>query len=170
MMSEAATNNAPVTIEERYKMLRRSLAHYLLLQVGTFIDGAGQEAVGLAMEILTQKSADLKVRKIDEKGNTGPKDAMVAISHNLEESMGKTFKSDYNVTENESSRTVTLKECGCIKSIMDVSDEYGLSKPQVRSIFCGACMNSYRKAATILELGFQGRLSKDGCFMKFSTK
>lgn len=169
-MSEAPMSNAPVTIEERYKMLRRSLAHYLLLQVGTFIDGAGQEAVGPAMKILTQKSAELKARKINEKGRTGPNDAMVALSRNLEENMGETFKSDYGVTESESSRTVTLRECGCIKSITEVSEEYGLSTPRARSIFCGACMNSYRKAATVLELGFQGRLSKDGCFMKFSTK
>ena len=69
-------------------MLRGSLAHYLLLQVGTFIDGMGQEAVAPAMEILTQKSADLKARKIKEKGSTGPKNAMVGISRNLEQSMG----------------------------------------------------------------------------------
>ena len=169
-MPETTLDNTSVTAEERYRMLRSSLAHYLLLQVGTFIDGMGQEAVAPAMEILTQKSADLKVRKIKEKGSTGPEDAMVAISRNLEVSMGETFKSDYGVTESDSSRTVTLRECGCIKSIVDISDEYGLSSPRARSIFCGACMNSYRKATTILELGFQGQLSKEGCFMKFSTK
>jgi len=169
-MTETTLDNTLVTAEERYRMLRGSLAHYLLLQVGTFIDGMGQEAVAPAMEILTQKSAGLKARKIKEKGGTGPEDAMVGISRNLEQSMGETFKSDYSVTETESSRTVTLNECGCIKSITDISDEYGLSPPRARSIFCGACMNSYRKAATILDLGFQGRLSKDGCFMKFSTK
>ncbi len=151
-------------------MIRKSLAHYLLLQVDTFIAGLGPEAVKPAMEILTQKSAALKVRRIKGKENRGPKGDMVALSRNLEESMGETFQSDYGVTEGGSSRTVTLRECGCITSILDIAGEYGLSKPQARSIFCGACMNSYRKSASLLNLGFRGRLTKEGCVMSFSTQ
>ncbi len=40
-------------------MLRKTLAHYLLLQVSTFVTAF--DAVGPAMDILTDKKAELKV-------------------------------------------------------------------------------------------------------------
>src|SRR5205807_9617614 len=48
---------------ERYEMLRKTLAHYLLLQVGTFVTAAGFDAIAPAMNILTDMKANLKVRK-----------------------------------------------------------------------------------------------------------
>ncbi len=169
-MSEISLHETDVSIEKRYGMLRKSLAHYLLLQVSTFIEGAGVQAVGPAMEILTQKSAELKSRKVKEKALGDPTKAVEGLSQNLAESMGETFRSDYYVSGSEDSKTVTLRECGCIKSVTEVAEDYGLTGPHARSIFCGACMNGYGKAAAILNLGFKGKLSKEGCVMSFSTK
>ena len=169
-MSEASLHEAGITVEERYRMLRRSLAHYLLLQVSTFIDGMGLQAVGPAMEILTQKSAELKVAKIKEEGLEGSKKAVSALSQNLAESMGDTFGSDYRVDGSDVSRKVTLTECGCIKSVTEVAEDYGLKPSQAKGIFCGACMNGYRKAAKILNVEFGGKLSEKGCVMTFSTE
>ena len=151
-------------------MLRRTLAHYLLLQVETFIAGAGLGAVGPAMDILASKSAELKVQAIREKGQATASDAADALSQNLAESMGETFDSDYSVKNGDSSRTVTLTRCGCIESILASAEPYGLTGPEVRSIFCGSCTQSYRKAASTLGLGFKGRLSREGCVMSFHTK
>ena len=169
-MSFLPQKNTEATTEERYRMLKSSLANYLLLQVSTFIDGAGINAVSPAMEILTQKSAELKARRIRENGSRNLKESMVGLSNNLAESMGETFQSDYAVSEEENKRTVNLKECGCIKSVLEISDNYGINKPQARSIFCGSCINSYKKTAGILKLGFDGRLTQDGCVMSFSAK
>lgn len=153
-----------MSIEKRYELLRKSLAHYLLLQVSTFIHGAGLEAIKPAMEILTQKSADLKTQAIQNKSD----DPVEALSQNLAISMGDTFNSDYTVEKKGRSRSVTLRECGCIRSIMESSEDYGLSKPLAKSIFCGACMNGYRKSSLALKVGFKGKLSEAGCNMTFS--
>ncbi len=155
-----------MTVEKRYELLRQSLAHYLLLQVSTFIHGAGQEAIKPAMEILTQKSADLKTQAIQNNAD----DPVDALSQNLAISMGDTFNSDYTVEKKGPARSVTLRECGCIKSIMESSEDYGLSKPVAKSIFCGACMNGYRKSAEALMVGFKGKLSDAGCNMSFSPE
>ena len=56
-MSKVIQATKTATIEERFEMLRTKLADYLLLQVNTFIAGAGERAIGPAMEILTEKSA-----------------------------------------------------------------------------------------------------------------
>ncbi len=146
------------------------MAHYLLLQVGTFVTAVGFDAVGPAMEILTEKKAELKVREIVEKGEGSGMDAVKALSQNLAESMGETFSSDYDIETGDSFRTVRLSRCGCIESVVEQAEEYGLTKAQARSIFCGTCMSSYKKAATSLNLGFKGRLSREGCMMSFSTK
>ncbi len=156
-------------VEERYEMLRKTLAHYLLLQVGTFVTAFGFDAVGPAMDILTDKKAELKVQEIKGKGEAGPGTAVRALSQNLADSMGETFNSDYEVETGESFRTVKLGRCGCIESVVEQAEVYGLTKIQARSIFCGTCMNSYKKAAETLNLGFKGRLSKEGCSMTFST-
>ncbi len=141
------SNQVPVktirTLSERYELLRKTLAHYLLLQVGTFVIGKGR---GSGM------------------------DAVEALSQNLAESMGETFDSDYDVKAGDSSRTVTLARCGCIESVMAQAGDHGLTAPQARAIFCGTCLGSYRKAAESLDLRFKGRLSKEGCMMSFSTK
>src|SRR5881409_761416 len=55
-------------LEERYEMLRKTLAHYLLLQVGTFVTAAGFDAIAPAMNILTDMKANLKVQDIKSKG------------------------------------------------------------------------------------------------------
>src|SRR5437667_7823981 len=55
------------SLEERYEMLRKTLAHYLLLQVGTFVAAAGFDAIGPAMDILTNMKAELKVQDIKAK-------------------------------------------------------------------------------------------------------
>ncbi len=151
-------------------MLRKTLAHYLLLQVGTFVTAFGFEAVGPAMDILTDKKAELKVREINGKGDAGPESAVKGLSQNLVDSMGETFNSDYEVEAGDSFRTVRLSRCGCIESVVDQAEMYGLTKVQARSIFCGTCMSSYKKAAETLNLGFKGSLSKEGCSMRFSTK
>ncbi len=151
-------------------MLRKTLAHYLLLQVGTFVTAFGFDAVGPAMNILTEKKAALKVREIREKGQGKPEDAVKALSQNLADSMGETFNSDYDVETEDSFRTVTLGRCGCIESVVAQAETYGLTKPQARSIFCGTCMSSYKKAAGTLNLDFKGKLSREGCMMSFSTK
>ncbi len=156
-------NDQAIALPERYEMLRKTLANYLLLQVDTFVSGAGMEAIGPAMSILTDKKAELKVREI-KKQNGNP---MVGLSHHLEESMGETFNSDYKVESKDSSSTVTLTRCGCIESVLNESDSYSLSKQEVRSIFCGSCIGSYRKAAETLGLQFKGNLSEQGCMMKF---
>ncbi len=158
-------------LEERYEMLRKTLAHYLLLQVGTFVSTIGFEAVGPAMDFLTDKKAELKVREIKETSEAGSEEAVKALAQNLADSMGETFNSDYGLEAGDSSRTVRLSRCGCIESVVDQAEAYGLTKQQARSIFCGTCMKSYRKAAETLELGFQGRLiGEKGCKMSFSKK
>ena len=169
-MSKLIQRNRTRSSEERYDMLKKTLAHYLLLQVDTFITGLGFAAVAPAMNVLTDKKAALKVREITENGQGAPEDAVNALSQNLADSMGETFNSDYDIETGDSFRTVTLNRCGCIESVMAQSDEYHLTKPQVRSIFCGSCMSSYKKAAETLNLGFKGKLSREGCMMSFSAK
>ncbi len=167
-MSKTIQANRARSLEEKYEMLRSKLADYLLLQVNTFIAGAGETAIGPAMEMLTEKSAEMKVREIREKGQDQGKQAVRALSKNLADSMGETFNSDYGVDDTDSSRTVTLSRCGCIESILDTAHMYNMTAPRAKSIFCGACMNSYKKAASILDVGFKGRLSEKGCAMSFS--
>jgi len=156
------------TLEERYEMLRKTLAHYLLLQVGTFVTSAGFDAIGPAMNILTDMKASLKVQEIKGKGEGNN---VEALSQNLAESMGETFDSDYDIETGDGFRMVKLDRCGCIESVVEQAEAYGLTKPQARSIFCGTCMSSYKKAAETLGVGFKGKLSgAHGCSMKFSTK
>jgi hypothetical protein len=156
------------SLGERYEMLRKTLAHYLLLQVGTFVTAAGFDAIAPAMNILTDMKANLKVQDIKGKGE---RNAVEALSQNLAESMGETFDSDYEVETEDNSRTVKLDRCGCIESVVGQAEAYGLTKAQARSIFCGTCMSSYKKAAETLEVGFKGRLRGDhGCSMSFSKK
>jgi len=144
------------------------LAHYLLLQVGTFVTAAGFEAIAPAMNILTDMKANLKVQDIKAKGQSS---RVEALSENLAESMGETFDSDYNVETGDGFRTVKLDRCGCIESVVSQAESYGLTKVQARSIFCGTCISSYKKAAEALDVGFKGRLRGDhGCSMSFSEK
>jgi hypothetical protein len=149
-------------------MLRKTLAHYLLLQVGTFVTAAGFDAIAPAMNILTDMKANLKVQDIKAKGQSS---RVEALSENLAESMGETFDSDYDVETGDGFRTVKLDRCGCIESVVSQAESYGLTKIQARSIFCGTCISSYKKAAETLEVGFKGRLRGDhGCSMSFSEK
>jgi hypothetical protein len=156
------------SLGERYEMLRKTLAHYLLLQVGTFVAAAGFDAIAPAMNILTDMKANLKVQDIKAKGQGS---RVEALSENLAESMGETFDSDYDVETGDGFRTVKLDRCGCIESVVSQAEDYGLTKVQARSIFCGTCISSYKKAAETLEVGFKGRLRGDhGCSMSFSEK
>lgn len=159
------------TLEERYELLRKTLAHYLLLQVGTFVTAVGYDAIKPAMEILTNKKAELKVQEIRKNSLTSPEAALKALSDNLAESMGETFQSDYDTEIGDGVRTVRLDRCGCIESVTTQAEAYGLARGQARSIFCGTCIGSYKKAAEGLALGFNGRLKgQHGCSMSFSTK
>ena len=154
--------------EERYEMLRKTLAHYLLLQVGTFVALAGFDAIGPAMNLLTDMKARLKVEEITEKGEGSRVDD---LSQNLAQSMGETFDSDYDIETGDGFRTVRLDRCGCIESVVAQAEGYGLTKAQARSIFCATCQSSYKKAAETLRVGFKGKLSGEhGCSMSFSTK
>lgn len=156
------------SLEERYQMLRKTLAHYLLLQVGTFVTAAGFDAIAPAMNILTDMKANLKVQDIKDNGQGN---RVEALSQNLAESMGETFDSDYNIETGDGFRTVKLDRCGCIESVVSQAEAYGLTKVQARSIFCGTCISSYKKAAETLEVGFKGRIRGDhGCSMSFSKK
>src|SRR5213593_5254391 len=162
--------NRSASLEKRYEMLRSKLADYLLLQVNTFIAGAGERAIGPAMEMLTEKSAEIKVREAEKKAQDNGEPSVDSLSKNLVESMGETFNSDYRVESKESSRTVILDRCGCIESVLETAATYDMSQVQAKSIFCGACMSGYRKAASTLGLEFKGRLSEKGCSMSFSEK
>ena len=167
-MSKLIQSKRNRSLEERYEMLRKTLAHYLLLQVGTFVGLAGFDAVGPAMNMLTDMKANLKVEEIKAKNNGS---RVEALSQNLAESMGETFASDYNIEATDGSRTVNLDRCGCIESVLAQADSYGLTKTQARSIFCSTCVGSYKKAAETLELGFQGKLrGENGCSMSFTKK
>jgi hypothetical protein len=155
------------SIKERYEMLRKTLAHYLLLQVGTFVTAAGMDAIRPAMDILTNMKAELKVQDIKATGQS-PVDA---LAQNLAESMGETFDSDYEIETGDKIQTVKLDRCGCIESVLAQAERYGLSKTQARSIFCGTCISSYKKAAVTLDVSFKGRIrGEDGCSMSFSAK
>src|SRR5207244_7864012 len=140
------------SLDERYEMLRKTLAHYLLLQVGTFVGLAGFDAVGPAMNMLTDMKANLKVEEIKAKGEGS---RVEALSQNLAESMGETFDSDYDIETGDGFRTVRLDRCGCIESVVAQAESYGLTKAQARSIFCGTGMSSYRQATGTLEVSFK---------------
>jgi len=150
--SKVAQSLRTRTLDERYEMLRKTLAHYLLLQVGTFVGLAGFDAVGPAMNMLTDMKANLKVEEIKK----GAKSGVEALSLNLAESMGETFASDYNLENQDGTRTVNLDRCGCIESVLSQAESYGLTKGQARSIFCGTCIGSYKKAAETSLSGFMG--------------
>src|SRR5438132_3792324 len=167
-MSKLIQSKRTRSLEERYEMLRKTLAHYLLLQVGTFVGLAGFDAVGPAMNMLTDMKANLKVEEIKAKGEG---DRVEALSQNLAESMGETFASDYDIETGDQSRTVRLDRCGCIESVLAQAEAYGLTKPQARSLFCSSCIVSYTETAETLELGFQVKLrGEHGCSMSFSKK
>ena len=167
-MSKLIQSKQRRSLDERYEMLRKTLAHYLLLQVGTFVGLAGFDAVGPAMNMLTDMKANLKVEEIKAKGEGN---RVEALSQNLAESMGETFASDYDIETGDGFRTVKLDRCGCIESVLAQAEAYGLTKAQARSIFCSTCIGSYKKAAETLDIGFKGRLRGDhGCSMSFSTK
>jgi hypothetical protein len=167
-MSKLIQSKRTRSLAERYELLRKTLAHYLLLQVGTFVGLAGFDAVGPAMNMLTDMKANLKVEEI-KANNQG--DRVEALSQNLAESMGETFASDYDIETGDESRTVRLDRCGCIESVLAQAEGYGLTKTQARSIFCSTCIGSYKKAAENLQLGFQGKLrGEHGCSMSFSKK
>ena len=167
-MAETIQQKRTRTLEERYQLLRKTLAHYLLLQVSTFVALAGFDAIGPAMNTLTDMKAQLKVQDIKRK-NEGS--AVKALSQNLAESMGETFASDYDIETGDGFQTVKLDRCGCIDSVVAQSEAYGLTKLQARSTFCGTCMSSYKKAAETLDVGFKGRLrGEHGCSMSFSKK
>jgi hypothetical protein len=167
-MSKLIQSKKTRTLEERYQLLRKTLAHYLLLQVGTFVASAGYDAIGPAMDILTDMKANLKVQDIKGKNQ---QDRVEALSENLAESMGETFNSDYDIETGDVFRMVKLDRCGCIESVVEQAEAYGLTKPQARSIFCGTCMSSYKKAAETLGVDFKGKLiGAHGCSMKFSAK
>ena len=69
-------------------MLRKTLAHYLLLQVGTFVAAFGFDAVGPAMNTLTDKKAELKVLEVNRNGGVGGSEqAVKRLSQNLVDSM-----------------------------------------------------------------------------------
>src|SRR5437016_10150069 len=112
-MSKLNQSRQTRSLEERYELLRKTLAHYLLLQVGTFVGLAGFDAVGPAMNMLTDMKASLKVEEIKAK-NEGSR--VEALSQNLAESMGETFASDYNIETGHDSRTGRLARCGCQES------------------------------------------------------
>ena len=169
-MSKMILANRSASLEEKYEMLRRKLADYLLLQVNTFIAGAGERAIGPAMELLTEKSAEMKVREAQKKAQDNGEPSVDSLSKNLVDSMGETFNSDYRVESKGSSRTVILDRCGCIESVLETAATYDMTQVQAKSIFCGACMSGYRKAASTLGLEFKGRLSEKGCSMSFSEK
>src|SRR5437867_993687 len=169
-LSKTVELDKAVSLEKKYEMLRSKLADYLLLQVNTFIAGAGERAIGPAMELLTEKSAEMKVREAQKKAQDSGKPPVDSLSKNLVESMGETFNSDYRVENKESSRTVILDRCGCIESVLETAATYDMTQVQAKSIFCGACMSGYRKAASTLGLEFKGRLSEKGCSMSFSEK
>src|SRR5437867_7775615 len=79
-------------LEERYEMLRKTLAHYLLLQVGTFVAAFGFDAVGPAMNTLTDKKAELKVLEVNRNGGVGGSEqAAKRLSRNLRDRSGGTF-------------------------------------------------------------------------------
>src|SRR5256885_16646303 len=104
-MSKLIHSKQTRTLEERYEMLRKTLAHYLLLQVGTFVTAAGFDAIAPAMNILTDMKANLKVQDIKSK-NQGRRAG--ALSKNLADSMGGTSISDYEIEADDRSRTVKL--------------------------------------------------------------
>src|SRR5947209_3829247 len=103
--SSLAKEKSVRSLDERYEMLRKTLAHYLLLQVGTFVTSFGFDAIGPAMDILTDKKAELKVQEINGKGEAGPQNPVEALSQSLADSMGETFNSDYEVETGDSFRT-----------------------------------------------------------------
>src|SRR5207247_10991753 len=119
------------------------------------------------MYILKNMKAKMKGKHIKAKSN-GSKDE--TLYQNLAESMDETFDSDYDIETGEGFRTVRLDRCRCIESVVAQAESYGLTKAQARSIFCGTCMSSYRKAAGTLEVSLKGKLrGAHGCSMSFST-
>ena len=170
IMTQQASVKHSRNLAEQYALLRKTLAHYLLLQVGTFVSAFGYDAIGPAMEILTNKKAELKVQEIRKRSNDGANAAAEALGDSLAESMGETFRSDYDIETGNGFKTVNLRVCGCIESVTAQAEDYGLTQAQARSIFCGTCMSSYKKAAEGLGLGFKGRLrGEHGCSMGFSS-
>src|SRR5438128_5926163 len=132
-MSNLTHSKRPRSLEERYELLRKTLAHYLLLQVGTFVGLAGFDAVGPAMNMLTDMKANLKVEEIKARGEGS---RVEALSQNLAEGMGETFASDYDIETGDGFRSVKLDRCGCIDSVLAQAASYGLAKRQARAISC----------------------------------
>src|SRR3989442_2399010 len=96
-------------LEERYEMLRKTLAHYLLLQVGTFVAAFGFDAVGPAMNTLTDKKAELKVLEVNRNGGGGGSDEVAEkISPKAVCMIGESFVSGFLVQAGQYSCHVNI--------------------------------------------------------------
>ena len=58
--------------------------------------------------------------------------------------------------------------CGCLPPFMgEAAEKTGFTPKEARRYACRECMPSYREAAEKAGTGFDGRLTKTGCIMKF---
>lgn len=153
-----------LSIEEKHGLLKERLAHYLLLQVHTFLNTSGKSGVPPAMKRLVEKAAEIKVERARSPTSASYSEA---LGWDLVTHMGEAFDSRYRVIEEQSGLRVTLDECGCISSIIKLRGGFDLGEHECKAIFCGSCMGGYRAAADKLGLRFEGRLSDAGCAMEF---
>lgn len=119
-----------------------------------------------AMKMLIEKAAGINVR---EAKRHPPEEYHKVLGSELAMHMGETFSSDYHVENNDKNTKVVLDTCGCISSVIEHAEEFNLSDTECKSIFCGSCMGGYKKSTEMLNLKFEGALTKKGCYMDFQT-
>lgn len=149
--------------KKQYEKLKLRTTGYILGICRAIREMGGDEELIKAIDLSAKNSAhNVKVEKLAQLSNKAE-----ALGKELEALLNEFNTSDVTVTQDLSKYTVENPDCGCLQPFIQLAEKYGFAKTEARNYACRRCMPSYEEASIQLGLGFNGKLTKHGCFMEF---
>ncbi|MBI2130081.1 hypothetical protein HYU07_07700 [Candidatus Woesearchaeota archaeon] len=149
--------------KQKYDKLKLRTTGYILGICQAIRERGGDEELRKVIDLSAKNSAyNVKVEKLAQLSNKAE-----ALGKELEALLNEFDTSDAAVIQDLSKYRIENPNCGCLPPFMQLAEKYGFTKTEARSYACRRCMPSYEEAAIHLGLGFNGKLTKNGCFMEF---
>jgi len=159
-------NSLPQEDKDREKEVKTRLAAYCMGLAKQIRDRGGDALLRQTIDSMAQDSASQKAASLVHLPLFDRPKALAGRLFSMLEAFNTSYVSGEKTPDN--GYTVDDPKCGCLPPFMGrAAEETGFTPKEARIYACRECMPSYKLAAKAAGIGFKGKLTRNGCIMKF---
>jgi hypothetical protein len=158
-----------MTNDSHERIMRRMLEY--IFSIAQAVKNLGGEALEELIKLAAESLAEQKIKSLEPVAPIERSKVLAERFCLMLNDFGKLDEEEIRVwhTGTGDGQIVNNPVCPCLPMFLSQAENFGFSPQEVHNLACMMCMSGYKMGAQLSGVKFNGRLTENGCWMRFSN-